>query len=65
VLYVFLCDKRFSFYFVLFFSDYLSHFFFYIISPLKSCQKKLDFRLKVIGGELSAIPGISDALEVR
>lgn len=32
--------------------------------PLKSSQKKLDFRLKVIGGEISAIPGISDALEV-
>ena len=30
----------------------------------KSFQKKLDFRLKVIGGEISAIPGISDALEV-
>jgi hypothetical protein len=27
-------------------------------------KKKLDFRLKVIGGEISAIPGISDALEV-
>jgi len=26
-------------------------------------KKKLDFRLKVIGGEISAIPGISDALE--
>ncbi|KAG8656841.1 hypothetical protein MANES_03G013200v8 [Manihot esculenta] len=26
-------------------------------------QKKLDFTLKVIGGELSAIPGISDAIE--
>jgi hypothetical protein len=31
---------------------------------LKLFQKKLDFRLKVIGGEISAIPGISDALEV-
>ncbi|ONM13042.1 synaptotagmin-5 [Zea mays] len=26
-------------------------------------KKKLDFRLKVIGGEISAVPGISDALE--
>ncbi|KAJ9184046.1 hypothetical protein P3X46_007829 [Hevea brasiliensis] len=26
-------------------------------------QKKLDFSLKVIGGEISAIPGISDAIE--
>ncbi|KAG2569251.1 hypothetical protein PVAP13_7NG377300 [Panicum virgatum] len=26
-------------------------------------KKKLDFRLKVIGGEISALPGISDALE--
>ncbi|KQJ84947.1 synaptotagmin-5 [Brachypodium distachyon] len=26
-------------------------------------KKKLDFRLKVIGGDISAIPGISDALE--
>ncbi|KAJ1273131.1 hypothetical protein BS78_06G256900 [Paspalum vaginatum] len=26
-------------------------------------KKKLDFRLKVIGGEISGIPGISDALE--
>ncbi|KAK3143558.1 hypothetical protein QOZ80_4AG0301800 [Eleusine coracana subsp. coracana] len=26
-------------------------------------KKKLDFRLKVIGGEISSIPGISDALE--
>ena len=29
-----------------------------------ACQKKLDFRLKVIGGEISSVPGISDALEV-
>lgn len=27
-------------------------------------QKKLDFTLKVVGGELSAVPGISDAIEV-
>lgn len=27
-------------------------------------QKGLDFTLKVIGGELTSIPGISDALEV-
>ncbi|EES11541.1 hypothetical protein BDA96_06G261500 [Sorghum bicolor] len=26
-------------------------------------KKKLDFRLKVIGGEISSVPGISDALE--
>ncbi|KAJ8751832.1 hypothetical protein K2173_026026 [Erythroxylum novogranatense] len=26
-------------------------------------KKKMDFRLKVIGGEISAIPGISDAIE--
>ncbi|CAN0888113.1 SYT4 [Linum grandiflorum] len=26
-------------------------------------KKKLDFRLKVIGGELSSIPGLSDAIE--
>lgn len=28
-------------------------------------QKDLDFTLKVIGGELTAIPGISDAIEVQ
>nr|GMC58598.1 synaptotagmin-5-like [Ipomoea batatas] len=28
-------------------------------------KKKLDFTLKVIGGDLTAIPGISDAIEVR
>lgn len=27
-------------------------------------QKKLDFTLKVIGGDISAIPGLSDAIEV-
>lgn len=27
-------------------------------------QKGLDFTLKVIGGELTSIPGISDAIEV-
>lgn len=27
-------------------------------------QKKLDFTLKVIGGDMTAIPGISDAIEV-
>lgn len=28
-------------------------------------QKDLDFTLKVIGGEITAIPGISDAIEVQ
>jgi len=28
-------------------------------------QKDLDFTLKVIGGDLSALPGVSDAIEVR
>lgn len=28
-------------------------------------QKKLDFTLKVIGGDISTIPGLSDAIEVR
>jgi len=28
-------------------------------------QKDLDFTLKVIGGDLSALPGISDAIEVQ
>lgn len=37
--------------------------------PSVSClcfhlQKKLDFTLKVVGGDLSSIPGVSDALEV-
>lgn len=27
-------------------------------------QKKLDFTLKVVGGDMTAIPGISDAIEV-
>lgn len=27
-------------------------------------QKKLDFKLKVIGGDLSSLPGVSDAIEV-
>lgn len=27
-------------------------------------QKKLDFTLKVIGGDISTIPGLSDAIEV-
>jgi len=27
-------------------------------------QKDLDFTLKVIGGDLSALPGVSDAIEV-
>lgn len=28
-------------------------------------QRNLDFTLKVIGGDLSSIPGISDAIEVH
>lgn len=28
-------------------------------------QTKLDFTLKVVGGEISSIPGISDAIEVQ
>lgn len=27
-------------------------------------QKKLDFTLKIVGGDVSAIPGVSDAIEV-
>lgn len=27
-------------------------------------QKKLDFTLKVVGGDISAIPGLSEAIEV-
>lgn len=27
-------------------------------------QTNLDFKLKVIGGDISSIPGISDAIEV-
>ena len=27
-------------------------------------QKKMDFTLKVVGGDISAIPGVADALEV-
>lgn len=27
-------------------------------------QKNLDFTLKVVGGEITAIPGISDSIEV-
>jgi len=30
----------------------------------KPLVEELDFRLKVIGGEISSVPGISDALEV-
>ena len=28
-------------------------------------QKNLDFKLKVVGGDITALPGISDAIEVR
>lgn len=28
-------------------------------------QKKLDFTLKVVGGDLSSIPGVSGAIEVQ
>ncbi|PWA87882.1 C2 domain, Synaptotagmin-like mitochondrial-lipid-binding domain protein [Artemisia annua] len=28
-------------------------------------QKKMDFTLKVVGGDISAIPGVADALEVK
>lgn len=28
-------------------------------------QRNLDFKLKVIGGDISAVPGISDAIEVN
>lgn len=28
-------------------------------------QKNLDFKLKVVGGDITAVPGISDAIEVR
>jgi hypothetical protein len=28
-------------------------------------QKALDFTLKVIGGDISALPGVSDAIEVQ
>lgn len=46
-------------------SDYLACFALVsFFSNHVACQKKLDFRLKVIGGEISAVPGISDALEV-
>jgi hypothetical protein len=27
-------------------------------------QKKMDFTLKIVGGEISTLPGISDAIEV-
>jgi len=27
-------------------------------------QKKMDFKLKVIGGDIKAVPGLSDAIEV-
>lgn len=29
-----------------------------------SFQKKLDFTLKVVGGDISSIPGLRDAIEV-
>lgn len=38
----------------------------YVLSSLQflDLQKKLDFKLKVIGGDISTIPGLSDAIEV-
>lgn len=27
-------------------------------------QKKMDFKLKVVGGDISAIPGLDDAIQV-
>jgi len=62
-LFAFLYERRFL-PFILFSYDYSKCF--PLISWIfhKSFQKKLDFRLKVIGGEISALPGISDALEV-
>lgn len=62
-LFAFLYERRFL-PFILFSYDYSRCFPLISCIFLKSFQKKLDFRLKVIGGEISAIPGISDALEV-
>lgn len=28
-------------------------------------QKNLDFKLKIVGGDISSIPGVSDAIEVN
>lgn len=41
------------------------HVMFLIISENFNLQKKLDFTLKVIGGDISTIPGLYDAIEVR
>jgi len=40
------------------------HVIYLIISENFKFQKKLDFTLKVIGGDISAIPGLYDAIEV-
>lgn len=51
-------------FFSLFFLTCAALISFIFFSNRVACQKKLDFRLKVIGGEISSVPGISDALEV-
>ena len=33
-------------------------------STFHCLQKKLDYTLKVFGGDMTAIPGVSDAIEV-
>lgn len=41
-----------------------THNLFVNLRNLQYLQRNLDFTLKVIGGDLSSIPGLSDAIEV-
>lgn len=41
-----------------------TYIFFVNLRNLQYLQRNLDFTLKVIGGDLSSIPGLSDAIEV-
>lgn len=44
---------------------FLSYYVYFLDFAIFSLQKKLDFTLKIVGGEISSVPGISDAIEVR
>lgn len=43
----------------------IQRYIIFLLTFFSNMQKKLDFTLKVIGGNVSSIPGLSDAIEVQ